>query len=83
MNDSVIIIEYPACTKVGAVTYLEVDNDKEYNDGSQQAGNVGGVLTVEGVLQGEDLVGLGQEGVEEGDHSTFEFSVLLGLDSNR
>jgi len=43
---------------------LEVDNDKEYNDGSQQAGNVGRILTVEGVLEGEDLVGLSQEGVE-------------------
>jgi len=62
---------------------LEVDNYKEYNDSSQQAGNVGGILTVEGVLQGEDLVGFGQERVEEGDYSTFEFSVLLGLDSNR
>lgn len=62
---------------------LEIDNDKEYNDGSQQAGNVGGILTVEGVLQGEDLVGFGQERVEEGDNGTFEFGVLLGLDSNR
>jgi hypothetical protein len=35
------------------------------------------------VLQGEDLVGFGQEGVEEGDNGTFEFGVLLGLDSNR
>ena len=82
MNDNVIMIE-SVCTRVGAVTYLEVDNYKEYNDSSQQAGNVGGILTVEGVLQGEDLVGFGQERVEEGDHSTFEFSVLLGLDSNR
>jgi len=35
------------------------------------------------VLQGEDLVGFGQEGVKEGDNGTFEFGVLLGLDSNR
>lgn len=62
---------------------LEVDNDKEHNDGSQQAGNVGGVLTVEGVLEGEDLVRFGQEGVEEGDNGTFEFSILFSLDSNR
>jgi hypothetical protein len=35
------------------------------------------------VLQGEDLVGFGQEWVNEGDNCTFVFSVLLGLDSNR
>jgi hypothetical protein len=43
---------------------LEVDNDKEDNDGSQQAGNVGGVLTVAGELDGKYFVRLGQEGVE-------------------
>lgn len=62
---------------------LEVDNDKEHNEGSQQAGNVRGILTVEGVLEGEDLVRFSQEGVEKGNNGTFEFSILLSLDSNR
>ena len=82
MNDSVIIFE-SAGVKIGALTYLEVDNYKEDNHSSQQAGNVRRVFTVEGVLEGQHFVGLGQQGVEEGDDGTFEFGVLLSLDRNR
>jgi hypothetical protein len=35
------------------------------------------------VFEGEDLVRFSQEGVEKGNNSTFEFSILLSLDSNR
>jgi len=62
---------------------LEVDNYKEDNHSSQQAGNVRRVFTVEGVLEGQHFVGLSQQGVEEGDDGTFEFGVLLSLDRNR
>ena len=82
MNDNVIIIE-SSCFHEGALTYLEVDNYKEYNHSSQQARNVRSVFTVESMLQGQDLVRLSQERVEKGDNGAFEFSVLLGLDSNR
>lgn len=35
------------------------------------------------MLQSQDLVRLSQEGVEQSDDGTLEFSVLLGLDGNR
>ena len=80
MNDSVIIIE-SACTRDGALTYLEIEEYKEHNNRRQQARNTRCVTTEEGVRQGRDLVRFCQQGVEQGDHTTFVLSVLFSLDS--
>jgi lipid-A-disaccharide synthase-like uncharacterized protein len=55
MNDSVIIIE-SACTRDGALTYLEIEEYKEHNNRRQQARNTRCVTAEESVRQGRDLV---------------------------
>lgn len=61
------------------VTYLEVNDHKEHNDCGRETGNVGGVFTEEGVLEGKNLVTLGQKRVEKGNNCAFELSVLFCL----
>jgi len=59
---------------------LEVDDDHEHQNGSQQVGDVGEVLTVESFLQGTDLVTTGDQQVEKSNNSSFELSSSSGVD---
>ena len=59
---------------------LEVDNDHEDEDGSEQVGEVGQVLAVDGLLEGADLVIAGDEKVEEGDDGSLELGAAAGVD---
>ena len=59
---------------------LEVDNDGEDEDGSEQVGKVGEILAVDGLLEGADLVIAGDEKVEESDDGSLEFGTAAGVD---
>jgi len=58
---------------------LEVDDDPEDDDGSQEVGDIGEALTVEGLTEGADLVAPGGEEVEEGDDGSLELSATTGV----
>jgi len=64
------------------LSYLEVDNDQEDEDGGEEVVNVGEARSVEGLLEGSELVGVGNQKVEKSNDSTFVLSTLLGLDGN-
>ena len=64
------------------MTYLEVDDDQDDNDGGYQVGNVRRILPIEGLLDGVKLVLLGQEEVEKCDDGSFELSTLLCADGD-
>jgi hypothetical protein len=64
------------------VTYLEIDNNQDYNNSSKEVRKVGCILSVESILEGIELVALRQEEMEEGDYGSFEFCALLGSDGN-
>ena len=64
------------------MTYLEVDDDQDDDDSGYQVGDVRSVLPIEGLLDGVQLVLLGQEEVEKGDDGSFEFSTLLRADGD-
>jgi hypothetical protein len=66
----------------GRETYLEVDDDEDYEHGGEQTGQVGRVLSVEGVLEGVDFVALGEEEVEESDDGSFELGSLVSSDGD-
>lgn len=59
---------------------LEVDNNQEHEDGGHEVGTVGEVLSVEGFLEGADLVATGDEQVEESNEGTFELGTTAGVD---
>jgi len=61
---------------------LEVDNYKEDNHSSDQAGKVRRAVTEKGVLQGVNFIGLAQQGVEKGDDGSFIFAFLASLDES-
>ena len=61
-------------------TYLEVDDDEDDKHSCEQVGNIGRVLPVKGLLQGEELVGLRQQEVEQGDDGSLELGSLLRAD---
>jgi len=61
---------------------LEINDNEEDNHCCKQTGDIGGVFSVEGMLNGHNLVRLGQERVEESNDSTFEFGILVGLDGD-
>lgn len=61
---------------------LEVDDDQENEDGGKKAVDVGISRSVEGLLEGRDLVGSGDQKVEQSNDSTFIFSSLFGLDGH-
>ena len=61
-------------------TYLEVDDDEDNDNRGNQVADIGRVLTVEGLLKSKDLVGLGEEEVEESDDGAFKLDTVLGLD---
>lgn len=52
---------------------LEVDDDEEHQDGGQQTVDVGQTGTVEGLLDGCQLVTLGGQPVEQGHYCPFVF----------
>jgi len=62
---------------------LEVDNSGKDNAGGQEVRNVWQALTVEGLAEGELLVGPGEEEVEEGDDCALEFRTTTGVDGGR
>ena len=64
------------------MTYLEVDDDQDDDDGGYQVRNVRRILPIEGLLDGVELVLLGQEEVEKCDDGTFELSTLLRADGD-
>ncbi len=59
---------------------LEVDDDKEDNDGGHQVEKVGRGGSVEGLVECGDFVGAGEEHVHCGDNCAFVFDVagLIG-----
>jgi len=59
-----VATHFSVCESQFVSESLEVDKHKEDNYSCQQAGNVGRVITVEGVLKGTDLVRLRIEVVE-------------------
>lgn len=62
---------------------LEIDDHKEHNDCGDETAKVRSIFSVERVLDGHHLVGLGQERMEKCDDGTFEFGILLSLDGDR
>lgn len=59
---------------------LEVDNDDEDQDGGQEVEDVGQVLAVERLLERANLVGAGDEQVEEGDDRALELGSATVVD---
>jgi len=62
---------------------LEVDDDAEDEDGSQQVGQVRQVLSVEGLLERAHLVVTGGQQMEQGDDRSLELSAAAGIDGGR
>ena len=60
--------------------YLEVDDNSKDQDSSEEIGQVGQVLPVEGFSQGTDLVLSGGQQVEESNDCSFEFCATSGVD---
>ena len=54
------------------VQSLEVNDDSKHKHSGKQVGHVGQVLAVEGLTQGLDLVGTGQQQGEHGDDGSLE-----------
>ena len=63
-------------------TYLEVDDNKGDDNSGHEVAKVGSVLAVESLLETVELVGLSEKEVEKSDDCTFEFSALVGSNSN-
>jgi hypothetical protein len=53
---------------------LEVNDNNEHNDGCEQVGDVGEVLSVEGLLEGASLILTSDQQMEESDNGTLELS---------
>jgi hypothetical protein len=68
------------CSSWMGLTYLEIDDDKHDHDGGNEAGEIGRILSVEGLLEGVDLVALGEEEVEQGDDCALVLSALVSSD---
>ena len=62
---------------------LEVDNDNKNQDSRQKVGQVGKVLAVKGFLQSADLVGSGDEKMEQSNDGSLEFSTTTSVQSGR
>ena len=59
---------------------LEIDDDEEDEEGSQQVHDVGETVTVEGLLECTRLVVPGEKEVEEGNEGAFELGTTAGVD---
>lgn len=62
---------------------LEVDDSGEDGNSSDQVHDVGQVLAVESLLEGELLVGPGDQKVNKGDDGTLEFRTSASVDGGR
>ncbi len=62
---------------------LEVDDYGEHEHGGQQVGQVGQVLSVEGLLERADLVVSGGQQVEQGNDGALELGTAAGVDGGR
>ena len=62
---------------------LQVDNSGEDKESSQEVHDVGQVLAVESLLEGELLVGPGDQKVNKGDDGTLEFRTSASVDGGR
>ena len=72
--------EYLSATQLALfelLTYLEVNDDKDDENCSEEVWKVRCVLSVEGVLKSVELVALGKQEVEESNNSSLEFSSLF------
>jgi hypothetical protein len=58
---------------------LEVDDSAENNDSGDQVHDVGKVLAVESLLEGDSLVGPGEEQVDKGNEGTLEFGTTTSV----
>ncbi len=63
-------------------SYLEVDDDKDDDDGGDEVRKVWCILSVEGILESINFVALGQQEVEQSNNRTFKFSSLVGSDGD-
>mmetsp|Transcript_14005 Transcript_14005/g.33972 ORF Transcript_14005/g.33972 Transcript_14005/m.33972 type:complete len:363 (+) Transcript_14005:347-1435(+) len=62
---------------------LEVDHDKEHQHRGQQVGQIRGGGAVESVPEGRNLVGLGDEHVEEGNQGPLELGAFAAVQGGR
>ena len=62
---------------------LEVDDETKDEDGRHEVGDVGQVLAVEGLLERANLILLGDEEVEQGNHGALELGTAAGVDGGR
>ena len=65
------------------MNYLEVNDNSKDEDGGHQVGQVGQVLSVEGLSQGADLILTGGQQVEEGNDGPLELGAAAGVDGRR
>lgn len=61
---------------------LEIDDDEHHNDSGEQVHQVWCTLPVKRLLQGKNLVWLGQKEVEKGNNASLEFSSLVSSNGN-
>lgn len=64
------------------LTYLEIDDDEDDEDCGEQIAYIRRVLPIESLLQGVELVRLGQQEVEESNDGALELSALLRADGD-
>jgi hypothetical protein len=61
---------------------LEVDDDKDNNDGGDEVQKIWCILSIESLLQAIHLVWFSEHEVEEGNDGTFEFGSLVSSDGD-
>mmetsp|Transcript_1225 Transcript_1225/g.1865 ORF Transcript_1225/g.1865 Transcript_1225/m.1865 type:complete len:403 (+) Transcript_1225:421-1629(+) len=61
---------------------LEVDNDNEDENGGEEVGQVGEVLTVKGLLESTELITAGDHEMEEGNDGSLELGSASGVESS-
>jgi len=61
---------------------LEVDDNNEDEDGSEQVRDVGEILAVESFLERTDFVGTGDEEMEKGNDRAFELGTTASVDGS-
>jgi hypothetical protein len=62
---------------------LEINDNEEHDNSGQKTADIGGVFSVESMLDSHHLVGLGQERMEESNNCAFKFCVLVSFDGDR
>ena len=74
------ILESKRPVVIGAVSTLEVDDDKENNNGGQEIHQVWQVGSVKGFIEGTNFIILGGQKMEKGDDGSFEFGTTTNVD---